>query len=237
MHRPATIARLAGLLYLALAVLGGWAELYVRGSLYVPGDGAATTANITGHETLFRLGLVADILMATVFVFLGVTLYRLLHRAHERAATTLMVFVAGGAASILVNSTFHAGALVVATEPAYAAALGAQSADALVLMLLDLHRYGYILGGVFFGLWLLPMGLLARRSAMFPSWLGVLLIIGCFAWIADPVIAFALPDAPGLVRGVVSIPTSLAEFGLMLYLLIRGVRPLHEPAVRVPIAA
>lgn len=220
MTSPNTLARIAGVFYLALALLGGWAHLYVRGTLYVPGDASATRTNIADHETLFRLGLVADILMATVFVFLGLVLYRLLHHVHERAATALMLFVAVGAGSILVNSTFHAGALLVATEPTYATSMGA---DVLTLLLMDLHHYGYILGGVFFGLWLLPMGLLAYRSGLFPNWLGALLAVGCFAWIADPVLVFAVPNSDS-VRDLVSVPTSLAEFGLMLYLLTRGVR-------------
>jgi hypothetical protein len=219
MTNPRTLARIAGLLYLALAVLGAWAQLRVRGTLYVPGDATATATAIAEHETLFRLGLAADILMATVWVFLGVALYALLHREHPRSATALLVFTAVGAGSILVNLTFHVGALLVATEPAYA------GSAPLSLLMLDLHHHGYVLGGVFFGLWLLPMGYAACRSAMFPTWLGVLLVIGCFAWIADPLIAFALPDAPGAVRDIVEAPTSVAEFGLMLYLLIRGVRP------------
>jgi hypothetical protein len=217
---PVSLARIAGLLYLALAGLGAWAQLHVRGTLYVPGDAAATTAAVTEHETLFRLGLAADILMATVFVFLGVALYALLHRTHARAATTLLVLTAVGAGSILVNLTFHVGALLVATEPAYAAA----GNESLTLLMLDLHHHGYVLGGVFFGLWLLPMGYFACRSSLFPTWLGVLIVIGSCAWVADPLIAFTLPDAPGLVRDVVSVPTSIAEFGLMLYLLVRGVR-------------
>ena len=36
------LARLAGLLYLILAVSGGWAELAVRSGIRVPGDAAAT---------------------------------------------------------------------------------------------------------------------------------------------------------------------------------------------------
>ncbi|WP_249998486.1 DUF4386 domain-containing protein [Actinoplanes sp. M2I2] len=214
---PRTLARLAGLLYLILAVLGGWAQLEARGSLLVAGDAARTAANIVEHETLFRLGLVADILMATVFVLLGLVLHRLLHHVHERAATALLVFVSVGAGSILINLTFHVGALLTATRPGYSAEQ--------VLLLLDLHQQGYVLGGVFFGLWLLPMGYLAWRSELLPSWLGVLVMVAAVAWVADPLLAFGLPDAPALIRTLVEVPTSVGEFGLMLYLLILGVRP------------
>lgn len=215
MTKPQTLARGAGLLYLVLVVLGTWAELVVRAGVHVPGDPAATAAGIVAHEALFRWGLAADVLMAVVFVLLGLALHRLLHHVDERAATALLVFVSVGAGSILLTLAFHAGALHVATG---------RADDGLALLLLDLHGYGYTLGGVFFGLWLLPMGHLALRSEYFPKPLGVLLVVGGAAWIADPLIAFALPGAPGLVRDVVSLPTSLAEFGLMLYLLVRGVR-------------
>ncbi|MGW6441525.1 DUF4386 domain-containing protein [Lentzea sp. NPDC055074] len=217
MTKPQTLARTAGLLYLALAVLGIWAELVVRDSVRVPGDPVATAAALVARETLFRWSLAADVLMAVVFVLLGLVLQRLLHHVDERATTALLVFVSVGAGSILLNLAFQAGALRVATDPAY-------DDDSLASLLLDLHGYGYTLGGVFFGLWLLPMGYLALRSALFPKPLGVLLVAGSVAWVADPLIAFALPGAPGLVRDLVSVPTFLAEFGLMLYLLVWGVR-------------
>ena len=225
---PRALARIAGLLYLAVAVLGGWAQLRARGSVLVPGDAGRTAANIVEHETLFRAALVADILMATAFVLLGLVLHRLLHHVHERAATALLVFVAVGAGSILVNLTFHVGALLAATRPGYS--------PETVLLLADLHQHGYVLGGVFFGLWLLPMGYLACRSELLPTWLGVLAIVASVAWVADPLLAFGLPDAPALVRTLVEVPTSVGEFGLLLYLLIRGVRgrragsPESEPA-------
>lgn len=224
MRNPRTQARIAGLLYLLLAVLGGWAELYVRGSVRHPGDARATASAIAEHDSLFRLGIAADILMATTFVFLGLVLYRLLQQTHQRAATVLLVFVAVGAGSILINLTFHVAAWLVGTDPAYAELLGTNARDALAMLLLDMHHHGYVLGGVFFGLWLLPMGYFAYRGAEFPSWLGVLLMIGCLTWLADPVLAFAAPQAPAVVRTIVSLPTSVAEFGLILYLLVVGVR-------------
>jgi Domain of unknown function (DUF4386) len=225
LDRPSVLGHVAGLLYVALAALGGWAELGVRGAIRVPGDAAATAANIVADETLFRLALGADILMAVVFVVLGLTLFRLLHRDHGRWATALLVFVSVGAGGILVNLVFQVGALLAATDPTYAAAFGPDGADALALLLLDLHGHGYVLGGVFFGLWLLPLGLVALRSRYFPRALGVLVVVGVAAWVADPVIAFTVPDAPTLLRQVVKVPTTLAELSLLLYLVVRGVAP------------
>jgi hypothetical protein len=55
-----TLARIVGLLYLIGAVCGGFRELYVRFSVRVPGDAAATAANVVEHATLFRIGFVTD---------------------------------------------------------------------------------------------------------------------------------------------------------------------------------
>ena len=82
-----------------------------------------------------------------------------------------------------------------------------------------------MLGGVFFGLWLLPVGLVALRSRYFPRALGVLVVVGVAAWVADTVIAFTVPDAPRLLRQVVQVPTTVAELSLLLYLVVRGVAP------------
>ncbi len=215
MTTPTTLGRTAGVLYLAVAVLGGWAELVARGSIYVPGDATATATAIVDHESVFRLSLVADVLMATVFVLLGLTLYRLLDDVDRRAATALLVFVSVGAGTVLLNLTFQVGALLTATSTAYD--------DATTLLLLDLHAWGYLLGGIFFGLWLLPVGWVAVRTPLFPTWLGVLVLVGAGAWVADTVLAVAVPD-PGVLRGVTGAATTIAELTLVGYLVVRGVR-------------
>ena len=220
MNKPKIVARTAGVLYLLLAVLGGWAQLVARGTVYVPGDAATTAANVLQHETLLRWGLVADILMAAVFVLLGLVLQRLLHESNARLATALLVFTSVGAGSILVNLVFHFGALLVATDPTYAT-----SDSTLTLLMLDMHQNGYVLGGIFFGLWLLPLGLIALRSPLFHRGVGIVIVIGAIAWLFDPILAFVLPtDELSVVRSIVTIPTLIAEFGLILYLLIVGVR-------------
>lgn len=162
---PKRLARFAGGLYLLMCVLGAFAHVGVRGSLLVPGDAVATAANLTDNPDLFRLALVADIAMATTFVFLGLTLASLFRQVHRHAVTALVAFVAAGAGMILTNLLLHQAGLLVATEPAYAA-IGSSE---LVLLLLEFHGHGYALAGVFFGLWLLPLAFWATGRACSPG--------------------------------------------------------------------
>src|SRR6059058_4568666 len=60
---PVRLARIAGLLYLMVAILGGFAQV-VRVKVYEPGDAAATAANIVANATLVRLSFVADLVQA-----------------------------------------------------------------------------------------------------------------------------------------------------------------------------
>lgn len=216
------LARIAGGLYLLMCVLGGVAHLGVRGSVRVPGDAVATTANIVANPTLFRFGLVADIAMATIFVFLGIALYLLFRHVDRHAAGALVVFVAVGAGMTLANLLFHQAALLVATDPSYAA-LGVGSSEGLVLLLLDLHEHGYTIAGVFFGLWLLPLGYLAFRSGLFPRLLSLLLVVAGGSWIIGTLAQFIWPDLPAAVHTIITAPT-IAEFWMVAYLVTKGVR-------------
>ena len=216
------LARVAGALYLLMAVLGGIAHLGIRADVRVPGDAAATAANIVANPTLFRLSLVADIAMATIFVFVGVALYLLLRHVDRHAAGAMVVFVAVGAGLILANLGFHHAALLVATDPAYGA-LGAQSSEGLVLLLVDLHGHGYTIAGIFFGLWLLPLAYLAYKSGLFPRLLSILLAVAGGSWIAATLVTFLWPELPAVVHALLTAPT-VAEFWMIAYLVTKGVR-------------
>ncbi|MCC5947999.1 MAG: DUF4386 domain-containing protein [Nitriliruptoraceae bacterium] len=233
MTTPTRLARLAGVLYLCMCVLGAFAHLWVRAGVHVPGDATATVANLVADPTMFRLALVADIAMATAFVGVGVALFRLLRTWDRHAAVAMLIFVAVGAGMILTNLVLHQAALLVATD-ATASAVGS---DELVLLLLDLHGHGYALAGIFFGLWLLPIGVVGYRARLFPRPLSVLLLVAGGCWIVDTLLGFLLPELPAAVHTVIQAPT-VAEFWLVAYLLIRGVRtPTPERLAPQPLDA
>ena len=69
-------ARVAGLLYLTL-LTAPLRLLYIPSKLFVTGNATATADNIAAHETLFRLGILSDLLTGTMVIFLTLALYRL----------------------------------------------------------------------------------------------------------------------------------------------------------------
>src|SRR5215467_12713049 len=88
------LARIAGLLYLLVGIFGGFAEGFVEPKMYVAGDAAATAGNVVANAGLVRLGVVADLVDQTVFVFLALILYLLLKHVHQSAARAVVLLVA-----------------------------------------------------------------------------------------------------------------------------------------------
>lgn len=234
---PATLARTAGLLYLIVAATGGFAELYVRTGALVPGDAAATAANIAESAALFRAGFAADLLNIACFLLVGLTMHALLKAVDPRVALAMLVSNAVAVAVMAANLLNHLGALLAATSPDYAAAFGGQSADALALMFLDLHGHGYTIAQVFFGLWLLPLGWLIHQSGMLPRALGVLVMLGCAGYLADVTAVLLTPDYESSLSPILVWPAAIAEISLLLWLLVKGVRPRAAASPAVATAA
>ena len=233
---PKGLALIAGLLYLAVAVFGGFAEGFVEPRMYVAGDAAATAGNVVANSGLIRLGVVSDLLDQTLFVFLALSLYILLRHVHHSAARAMVLLVVLAAGIGSLNTLFEFEGLRVTSDTSFEA-FGIGGSNALVLLLLDAQHYGLLIAQIFFGLWLVPLGYLAYKSAgMFPRWLGVLLVVGAVCYLADVLAAFLVPDLGSAIHGYVTIPSAVAEISMVLYLLVLGVRA-PSPTHRAPIAA
>jgi hypothetical protein len=235
---PKTLARIAGVLYLLVGIFGGFAEGYVDPKMYVAGNAAATTGNVVANSELVRLGVVSHLLDAVFFVFLAMTLYILLRPIHKSMARAMLVLVVLATAIISLNAVFLFEGLRVATESYYATAFGATGSNALVLLLLDTQHYGTLSAQVFFGLWLVPLGYLAYKSAgLFPKWLGLLLVVGGVCYLIDLLAAFLVPDFGRTIHTSIVIPCAIAEISMVLYLLVVGVKTAKPRGERVLAAA
>src|SRR6266487_5271147 len=231
---PKRLARIAGVLYLLVGIFGGFAEGFVEPKMYAASNAATTAGNVVANSALVRLAVVADLFNATVWVFLGMTLYLLLKHVNKSVAMAMVVLVAISAGITCLNAVFEFEGLRVATGAVNLTAFGTAGSHALVLLLLDTQHYGIFIAQIFFGLWLVPLGYLAYKSAgWFPKWLGVLLIVGGACYLVDLLAQFLVPDFGKEIHTFVVIPSAIAEISMVLYLLVIGVRT-QKPGERIP---
>ncbi len=231
---PKRIARIAGVLYLLVGIFGGFAEGFVEPKMYAAGNAATTAGNLVANAGLVRIGVVADLLDPTLFVFLGLTLYLLLKHVNKSVAMAMVVLVAISAGITCLNAVFEFEGLRAATGAVNLAAFGTAGSNALVLLLLDTQHYGIFIAQIFFGLWLVPLGYLAYKSAgWFPKALGVLLVVGGVCYIVDLLALFLVPDFGQKIHTFVVIPSAIAEISMVVYLLVIGVRT-QKPDERIP---
>ena len=84
--KPQIYARIGGVLYLIIIAAGLFAQAFVQDKLIVPADAAATATNIMAHESLFRLGIVADLMTFLCAIVLTMILYVLLKPVNRNLA-------------------------------------------------------------------------------------------------------------------------------------------------------
>ncbi|MGA8796280.1 MAG: DUF4386 domain-containing protein [Candidatus Cybelea sp.] len=214
-------ARVAGLLYLAVTVVGVFSLLYIPGLIYVPGDAAATSHNIASHESLFRANIFLEIWGATLEIFLVLALYRLLAVVDRSLAMVMLVLGLMDVPIFFANSLNDVGALLFARGADFLSAFGEPQREALAMLFLRLHHYGEVVNEVFWGLWLLPFGLLVYKSRFLPRLLGVWLMLNCFAYLAQNVTGILLPQYTAVVTSI-SMPLQFGELAIMLWLLVLG---------------
>jgi hypothetical protein len=232
MHPTDKAARVAGAIYLLEIVVGPFSLIYVPSALFVSGNAAATAGNILAHETLFRFGIVGYLLNGTIGLFTVLALYRLLAGV-DRTLAALMVILGG----LMVTPIFYLNALnwIAALWLVHGgsvlAAFSRPQQVGLAMLFLHLQSQGNIVNEIFWGLWLLPFGLLVMRSGFLPRLLGIWLIAGGFAYVVISFTGLLLPQYYETVFNV-SQPALFGEIAIALWLAIKGanVKKLAEPA-------
>jgi len=97
-------ARIAGAIYLSMAATAPFSLIYVPRTLIVRGNATATANIILAHETLYRLGIVADPITFVIFILVVLALYRLLSGVNKTHALLMMALVLVSAAVGFMNT-------------------------------------------------------------------------------------------------------------------------------------
>ncbi len=217
---PRLEARIAGILYLLVILLGGFAEIGVRQGLVVAGEPAATARAILAHQDLFRLGFAAEMMTNVIAVPLSLILYRLLAPAGRFLVLIALVLDLTQNTVNAVNAWTQFAPLVLLGGSPDLAAIPPGHLAALARLALHFHDVGFDIGLTFFGFALVIYGAVIFRSGFFPRFLGLLYALAGACYLANSS-AFFL--APNLLSFYLLLPCLVGEGALALWLLIVGV--------------
>lgn len=231
MHPTDKAARVAGAVYLSLALTAPFSLIYVPGKLIVRGDAAATADKILAHEMLFRAGIVADLMSSIIFILVVLALYRLLSDVSKTHASLMAILALVSIAVGFVNELNNVAALTLFRGADFLAVLEKPQRDALAMLFLRLHGQGNVIDEILWGLWLFPFGVLVIKSGFLPRILGVWLIVNCFAYLAISFTGLLFPQYNNMVYNI-AFPVLFGEIAIALWLLIKGakVQPLEAAA-------
>ncbi len=223
-------ARIAGLLYLIVVLTGIFNLMYVPSKLIVWDNASVTFNNILESETLFRLGIVAGIICYTAFLILPIVLYKLLNQVNKTHSIGMVTLAVISVPVSLVNLLNKVNILTLIDKAQYLQVIETDELQAQVLLYLDFYNNGIEIASVFWGLWLLPFGYLVFKSGFLPKILGIFLMTGCFGYLTNFIGGFLFQNYADLgIARFVSLPASIGEIGICLWLLIIGIKNKQTP--------
>jgi len=213
-------ARTAGLLYLLMTICGAFSMIYVDPKFYVPDDPTATVTKILASESLFRIGIATSLASIVLFLFVAYALYKLFKSVDNELAMLMVILVV---VSIPIGLNFNEFAPILLLKGAgYHSAFQAAQLQALAMTFLELQKNADLIGQVFWGLWLFPLGLLIIKSGFIPKLLGILLIAGGLGYILNSLTFLLFPDYK-FITSFGSLIGFLSEILFIFWLLIKGV--------------
>lgn len=216
-------ARIVGTLYLILAITSIFGLMYVPSKIKVPQAPLATVHNIMASPTLFRLGIISNLIYLVVFVFLVLAFYDLFKEVNRRQALLMVALVLVGIPVAFVNELNQFAILILMGNDC-TKAFEADPSHTIAQLFLNLNEYSSYMTMLFWGLWLLPLGLLVIKSRFIPSILGYMLIMGCFGYVLSSLTFLLSPVYGRLVFPIATIPSAISEFAIILWLLIKGTK-------------
>ena len=220
-------ARIIGLMYLIWVFTGIYGIFYITSQTIVQGDAAETANKILANEFLFRTGIINDIVSNTLWVLIVLALYHLLKQVNERQAKLMVALVLVQVPFVFFMEALNITSLMIFKGELLKTFELGQRQD-LAMLFITINNNGVLILEMFWGLWLLPFGLLVWKSGFIPRVLGVFLILNGLAYVILSFVSLLFPDYQTLASQLAMPFIILGEISIMLWLLIKGVKSSYK---------
>lgn len=197
---------------MGLAITGAASFLFANQKLFVSNDAIATASNLVNNQGLARFGIAAELALVTFQALTGIWFYKLFHKKDTFTASLIAIFGMVNAIAIMIASAMWLSAL----NSAVAGHIEQSQ------LLYDIHENIWIVSSLFFGLWLIPMGIMVKKYRM-PTALAWILILGGLGYVLSTFIAIILPQHQALID-LLPFFATVGEFWIIGYLLFKSVK-------------
>jgi len=214
-------ARITGIWYLIMAISGILGFMVFHPQIFVSGNPEKTLANLIDLESTARVRLLFEFAIVISQALTAVWFYKLFKDINEWAAWTLGIWGMINSVAIMISAISMASAIGIANS-------SVQTMDDKVLLIQVFQHIianAWGIGGLFFGLWLFPMGYIVIKSKRMPIWLGRVIFLGGIGYLISTIISYMGIDFP--YNRILILPATVGEFWMIGYLLIFGIRQVN----------
>ncbi|GGD63261.1 DUF4386 domain-containing protein [Lacimicrobium alkaliphilum] len=219
---PNSYTRIAGIAYLLIIGFGITGQLFIRDGLVDFDNAALTASNILEASDIWRLGIAGDVMMHALDIPVMVILYFLLKPVNKLLALVSVAFNLAQTAVLVANKLVLLVPLIMMNDSQYMLAFESDQVSSQVMLLLDIHDYGFALGLVFFGFACVGYGFLIYCADYFPKFIGVLMTIAGLSYLLNSLTLLIAPSLSDVVFPILVL-SFIAELTCALWLIFRGV--------------
>ena len=222
---PQRAALVAGIGYVVLFVLAIFANFFVRERLVAPDDAAATFRDLAANEGLVRLAIVAFLVIFLVDVVVAWALHQVFRSTGSQRSALAAWFRIVYTVFLGVGLVFLYGVLQLVGDRDHLAAFGQDQLDAQAMLALDAFNATWLIGLVAFGVHLILVGRIIVRTGIASTLLGAVLVVAGSAYVFDTLAYTLVPnyaDHAAVFTAIVAVPSVVAEFAFLAWLLRRG---------------
>lgn len=222
------LAVTAGFSLVLMALLAGFGYGFAFPKIVIPGNPRATLENLQQSEPLFRMVILAFVLILLLDVVVAWAFY-FFFKPVDAALSLLAAWLRIVYAALLGTALFPlAQVLPLLKQP--------RDNGPAMLNSLQSFQTTWSLGLILFGFHLLGLGYLVMKSGRaVPRMLGWLAVLAALCYLFTNTANLVFPDYEAYkarVEGVLSLPMALGELALAVWLLVKGGK--RQPAVTTP---
>ncbi len=223
-NNPKNYGRIAGVLYLLIALIGGFSIGYMPGKIVMPTDAHQTFQNLHDYAFLFRVGITGDVFVIIFEMVLTILIYQLFKKISPTSIKIATYSRIAMAIIMGINLLNYMIPMLILNQSGYLDAFTPSQLESFTLLFLNVHKFGELTWQLFFALHLVGLGYTVYKANFTPKYLGVLLIIGSLGYGGDVYVQLMGIDS-AWVSILFSCLLALAVIGELwfaFWLLIKG---------------